>query len=349
MSINSCANNAIGIRKLDTICVGESICYLVQNAECPYNQGHGFSWIFKNAVQDSLIGDTVTASFSDTGVFELILFASKTFSFDSGHTTWNPIVVLPCPPEVSFEADKRELCQSNYVQYKDYSRRFAKEWQWVFEGGTPAIYYGQFPPPIYYNDTGSFAVSLTATSKYGSSTRTDSNYIHVSAGPTPHATIQEFQIKEGDEITLDACARAAVYTWHPVVSVLNKSDTLLIIQPEQSQDYTAEVATSNGCKTICAYTVKVQSGLLLPTAFSPNQDGINDNFRILNTNIDLQNFQVYNRWGEKVFETDAIEDGWDGVYKGVKQPLGVYIWKCNYTLSKTHKTKSACGNVNLIR
>jgi gliding motility-associated-like protein len=89
--------------------------------------------------------------------------------------------------------------------------------------------------------------------------------------------------------------------------------------------------------------------LLVPTAFSPNGDGVNERFRALNQNIDRYNLQVYNRWGEKVFETNVPGDGWDGVFKGVQQELGVYVWTCQYQLKGQTKLNLVKGNVTLMR
>ena len=68
--------------------------------------------------------------------------------------------------------------------------------------------------------------------------------------------------------------------------------------------------------------------LLLPTAFSPNGDGVNDVFRITKwLNIKkLEFFNIYNRWGELVFSTDDINAGWEGTYKNYPQNTSSFTW-----------------------
>ena len=61
------------------------------------------------------------------------------------------------------------------------------------------------------------------------------------------------------------------------------------------------------------------------------------------------NLQVYNRWGEKVFESTDPVDGWDGVYQGIEQGMGVYVWQCEYLFAGAPKSKTAKGNVTLMR
>ncbi|NNF34503.1 MAG: T9SS type B sorting domain-containing protein [Saprospiraceae bacterium] len=73
--------------------------------------------------------------------------------------------------------------------------------------------------------------------------------------------------------------------------------------------------------------------LLLPKAFSPNQDNLNDIYRISNVFIiqDLISFEVFNRWGERVFITVNKDTGWDGSYNGQEVNPGMYIYKVKYT------------------
>ena len=73
----------------------------------------------------------------------------------------------------------------------------------------------------------------------------------------------------------------------------------------------------------------------MPNAFTPNGDGHNDVFKIpANTNVALQEFSIYNRWGNKVFSTDNVSRGWDGNVNGVKQAMGEYIYIIKGTGSK---------------
>jgi len=65
--------------------------------------------------------------------------------------------------------------------------------------------------------------------------------------------------------------------------------------------------------------------LLIPNAFSPNNDGQNDYFKITNiTDEKLIDFKVFNRWGTILFRTTDPKVGWDGTFKNQPQPIGVY-------------------------
>ncbi len=90
--------------------------------------------------------------------------------------------------------------------------------------------------------------------------------------------------------------------------------------------------------------------LIIPSAFSPNGDGKNDYFFLLNRNfVSLDYFEVYNRWGELVYSTTDIHaKGWDGTFKGQLQDLGVYVFKAQ-VVDKGGQVKTKTGNVTLIK
>jgi gliding motility-associated-like protein len=70
---------------------------------------------------------------------------------------------------------------------------------------------------------------------------------------------------------------------------------------------------------------------------------------VLNKNLAQIDLVVFNRWGEKIYETTDWTVGWDGTYKGQKQDVGVYVWECSYRFIGESTIKTAKGNVTLIR
>lgn len=120
--------------------------------------------------------------------------------------------------------------------------------------------------------------------------------------------------------------------------------------PEQTTTYTIAVTDDLGCEVIDSVVVNLRDNeILIPNAFSPNDDGQNDVFRVLNNNIDEFTMIIYNRWGEKVFETTDISEGWDGTFRDVPQDIGVYVWNLVYKHQGDNKRKTMSGNVTLVR
>jgi gliding motility-associated-like protein len=88
--------------------------------------------------------------------------------------------------------------------------------------------------------------------------------------------------------------------------------------------------------------------LLFPNAFTPNNDGLNDTFRPNGSGVEKFTMSIYNRWGAMIFETDAMEAGWDGTIRGQMCPEGTYIYTATYE-GVTGEKRQAKGTVQLIR
>jgi gliding motility-associated-like protein len=87
------------------------------------------------------------------------------------------------------------------------------------------------------------------------------------------------------------------------------------------------VVDINNCRDSILKTVKPPLLVYAPNSFSPNGDGLNDEFKFKGVGIKSFNLLIYNRWGELMFETDNINNGWNGTLKGKEIPVGVYVYK----------------------
>ena len=117
-----------------------------------------------------------------------------------------------------------------------------------------------------------------------------------------------------------------------------------------SGTYIDTLVAFNGCDSIRTIRLLVLDNceVYFPSAFTPNNDGKNDVFKILNaTNLTEYVLSIYNRWGEKVFETTDFKAGWNGIYNGIRQPIGVYVWQSRF--NKAGMKKYMKGTVVLIR
>lgn len=107
-----------------------------------------------------------------------------------------------------------------------------------------------------------------------------------------------------------------------------------------------------GCSTTETITVRKDCYVDIPNAFTPNDDGINDYFfprQLLSGSITAFRMQVYNRWGQVIFETDRTDGrGWDGRFNNKEQPQGVYIYRIDVSIEGT-APEHYQGNVTLLR
>src|SRR5690606_31188872 len=104
-----------------------------------------------------------------------------------------------------------------------------------------------------------------------------------------------------------------------------------VASPTVTTDYILRGTDQEGCTGFDTIQVKVElinkSGYLMPNAFTPNNDGLNDCFRIKYWGkVDGFEFSIFNRWGQRIFFTKDPEKCWDGTYKGIPQENGVYVY-----------------------
>jgi gliding motility-associated-like protein len=130
----------------------------------------------------------------------------------------------------------------------------------------------------------------------------------------------------------------------------NSSASSIVI--DQPGTYWLQVRDNKNCfgrDTIDVTLKQCLQGLYVPNAFTPNNDGKNDNLKaMLFGVVEFFEFRVYNRFGQLIFQTNDMNKRWDGKFNGEEQPLGTYVWVCRYKL-KGEVEKVMRNYVNLIR
>lgn len=132
----------------------------------------------------------------------------------------------------------------------------------------------------------------------------------------------------------------------------NTGDKTSPVSIEKAGTYWLKVIAQNGCVGTDSVIVRAKEcmeGIYVPTAFTPNADGKNDILKpLVFANVLTFKFVVYNRFGEKIFETDQVGRGWDGTTKGVRMGSNVFVWACSYQ-SVDAKPTYLKGTVMLLR
>ena len=117
--------------------------------------------------------------------------------------------------------------------------------------------------------------------------------------------------------------------WQPGTYLNQVTSYTPLFRGPTDQLYTIRIETNAGCITIDTQQVRTVAAaqIYVPTAFTPNNDGLNDQLRPVLMGIkELRYFRVYNRWGQLIFETRAASRGWDGRINGLEQPTGAVVW-----------------------
>ena len=126
------------------------------------------------------------------------------------------------------------------------------------------------------------------------------------------------------------------------------------VTPQQSYTYTVLATDSYGCTNTDTVHLKVvdwdctKEFIFVPTAFTPNNDGVNDIFEIKSGAITELEFAIYDRWGEKLFETTDLHAQWDGKYKGkpLEPQVLVYYIRARCLDNREFKDK---GNITILK
>jgi gliding motility-associated-like protein len=165
----------------------------------------------------------------------------------------------------------------------------------------------------------------------------------VNAGP-------DLTIISGDMVQLLANGSAgSTYVWTPASGLSAANVLRPNASPTATTTYTLRQTTAQGCTSQDEMTVTVLSCVDPMIAFTPNGDGINDRWLVTNSQcLKSAKVEVFNRYGNKVFEDANYSNQWDGNYKGKPLPDGTYYYVVTYTLINGKPTYIK-GNVTILR
>jgi len=172
--------------------------------------------------------------------------------------------------------------------------------------------------------------------------------IHVSVSPADTIAYN------GDQFKITATSGGNLYIWSPATGVSdpNISNPIITVGAVGADvTYKVTASTIAGCKGEAFARVRSYAGpdIYVPSAFTPNGDGKNDKFIPFPVGIkEIRYFRVYNRWGQLVYSTSTLSEGWDGKLGGREQVSGVYVWMVQ-GVTKSGKLITKQGTVALFR
>jgi len=158
------------------------------------------------------------------------------------------------------------------------------------------------------------------------------------------------RIYPGESYTMNPVGNCLMFSWFPATGLSADSISNPIAQPDVNTTYIVTGTTENNCIATDTIIINVSSETLLdlPNAFVPGS-GPNGELKIIKRGIaTLKYFRIFNRWGQEVFSTNNIDDGWDGKYNGSSQPMGVYVYTIEAYTNKGKRFYKQ-GNITLIR
>lgn len=223
---------------------------------------------------------------------------------------------------------------------------------------SPATASYHWYPSVYLNDSmsGTPVISPVTSQTYtvvGTTAQGCKDTASFTATVLPAAIMfmpDSVTIFTGDSYNIEPTTNCNTFSWFPPAGLSSTIISNPVATPSISTKYLVTATTEWGCVTVDSITIIVDDGgiMAMPNAFTPG-NGVNGEFKIINQGIaSLNYFRIFNRWGNLVFETKNISDGWDGAFKGQPQPFGVYIYEVQ-AVSNAGKIITKQGNITLIR
>ena len=261
------------------------------------------------------------------------------------------VIVSNCtgvPPTAAFTSDTSVICAGDCIGFTDQSSGAPTSWNWTFDGGNPASSTEENPSTVCFDSSGTHNITLNVSNANGS----DQVVSTINVLDLP--TIQGF----GDTL-IDIGGAAALEAipdmpggvfWVPGEPIDCDSCLSVLATPVTTTVFYPSVIGANGCIGLDTVVVSVNFEEIVdvPSAFSPNDDGVNDFIQVLGiglVNIDLK---IYNRYGQLVFSSTDIDDTWDGTFNGEPLNQGVFVYTLEYDLINGASGERS-GNITLIK
>lgn len=289
---------------------------------------------------------------SGTGIFDPAVDVGGTYIYTitngCGSSSNNvTVTITSCTlPTGGYTVSNDTICENDCVDFTDQSSG-ATSWLWTFNNGSPNSSTDQNPTNVCFSTAGTYTIEQIVTNSNGSDTITST--IVVNTTPTINAG-PNVTIDLGDNTTLNATGTNGSYTWSPPTWLDCPTCVDPVSTPNETITYTVIVIDSNGCSASDQVTVIVDfdNVIFIPNIFSPNGDDNNDILYVRGMGIASFNFFIYDRWGEKVFETQDLGKGWDGTFRGKKMNNAVFVYYLQATFIDGSEV-SQKGDITLIR
>ena len=282
------------------------------------------------------------------------LYTVTLYTYDSTacnpRDTFSQVVAFTSQLQASIATDSFAGCSPLIVPFTNTSFN-GTSYQWFFGDGTNS---SLASPTHTYSIPGTYYVLLVVHDT-GTCNPTDTAYATVVVFPSPpHAlfTAAPLNIQLNTPVNFTNLSTGATHYWWQ----FGDGDTSSQVNPSheygQSGDYNACLFAYNGGPCPDKYCLVLKIRLLpiidVPNAFSPNNDGHNDVAYVEGQDVATMTWKIFNRWGQKVFESHSLSDGWNGIFNGKAQDMDVYTWTLEATFN-SGGTVSRSGNLTLIR
>jgi gliding motility-associated-like protein len=333
-----------------TVCTGGTVTFTA----APVNGGTtpSYEWLVNGtSVATTNVPEYAATGLADGDVVTVVLTSSQPCVSGNPATSTNTVTVNVDSFSVSLAADNTTSCEGSDVVFTAtaVNAGSAPEYTWSVNGVVVATTTENTYASSTLVNGDVVTVSLTNNTTCPVGSNTASAPVDITVLSAPLVVIEPLDTsvinKFRDPIQLVGTPSGGVFAGPGVEDGFfnpEVADTGLHV-------VTYTYVASNGCTGTDTLVVEVRAfgpPYAIPTAFTPNGDGMNDVFRVLTQGAIVDEFKIYNRWGELVHDSNI--NGWDGTIDGKDQPAELYLFRAVITLPDNSKVTEA-GQVKLIR
>lgn len=273
-------------------------------------------------------------------------------------------IIFPTPIIPNAVPDKLKDCEPGEFIFENTSTNPTEIFstQYSFSNGEIFLINGTENLPNDLPNVGNYSLNMDVTSIYGCVYSTTINdIVEVTAIPVADFTVSknpatwfETTIQTSD----NSQGNISIWNWSSPGSnsLINNGSNAIISYPEGvtgTYPITLSVTTNEGCSDSISLEIEIVPDVIVyaPNTFTPDDDEHNQNWILVIDGIDFENFhlEIFNRWGEKIWETYDASIAWDGTYNNMGVPNDTYNWKVSYKMKDNDKKDYKTGFVNVLR
>lgn len=338
----------VHVVQLPQLFVATNSCVNAVNGLVYAQNTPGDSTTFNYAWKDANGGILQTASSN----------SADTFYAGPGHYLLQISTGAGCDTTLSFTVDAlpvpglpylvdTAVCRGKYIQFN--TSTDATETNWVFGDGD----FSTEQNPLHaFGKTGVYYMAVVVTNASGCSDTADAeirvNELNLELSVSPGV------IEQGNEVELNTSAdrNYSIVAWIPFDLFPEQNNKRQDLYPSETMVIRVQGISDQGCMDTASVTIYVKPEIRMPTAFSPNGDGLNDYFAPFadGKSYKVSTFRIFNRLGQLVYDGfgETAMKGWDGTYKGKPVDAGAYFYRIAVSTEYGELLKQK-GDVTVVR
>jgi gliding motility-associated-like protein len=329
----------------DTIC--EDIPFAVKNTTTGNPAQTVYAWVISDSFGVTGTHPNYTITWSTPG------FKHFTLAAQNGPCTANDseTVYVVAKPIASFELPGNGCKDKPVLMYPSFNELAGYYWTVDEHTISDTAFVKDYN--FHWSTPGKKYVTLNVRSLIGCNDDVFTDSINIRDPKAPIYGLGEPYYCLGTPVPLYTDEQSGnSYSWSPVTEFSDNNVANVNYLSRYTGKVFLKVIDAWGCIAESSADIEVKEccKLITPDAFTPNKDGYNDKFIIINrAEYKVNSFIIKNRWGNTVFETSNINDGWDGMYKGQLQDSGTYFYFVQYTCPMQDGVLSKGGDFILVR